>query len=70
MRILKELDYKELKFFCDESMFKFKTTEEVTPSREIIGQGKTSKALEFGLNIEAKGYHIYLSGSTGTGKTV
>lgn len=69
MRVLKELDYKELKFFCDESMFKFKTTEEVAPSKEIIGQGKTSKAFEFGLNIEAKGYHIYLSGSTGTGKT-
>lgn len=69
MRVLKELNYDELKFFCDESAFKFKSTKEVTPSREIIGQGKTAKAFEFGLNIEAKGYHIYLSGSTGTGKT-
>ncbi len=69
MSDLKELDCKELKFSCDESMFKFKTTKEVTPSREIIGHGKTAKAFEFGLNIGAKGYHIYLSGSTGTGKT-
>ena len=69
MRDLKELDCKELRFSCDESMFKFKTTKEVTPSREIIGQGKTAKAFEFGLNVGAKGYHIYLSGSTGTGKT-
>ena len=66
---MKELECKELRFSCDESMFKFKTTKEVTPSREIIGQGKTAKAFEFGLNVGAKGYHIYLSGSTGTGKT-
>jgi len=66
---LKELNYSELNYFCDEKSFKFVTTQEVTPSREIIGQGKTAKSLEFGLNIEAKGYNIYLSGSTGTGKT-
>ncbi|MBQ7667812.1 MAG: AAA family ATPase [Clostridia bacterium] len=69
MSILKELGYKELNYFCDVKSLKFKTTKEVMPSREIIGQGKTTKSLEFGLNIDAKGYNIYLSGSTGTGKT-
>ena len=66
---MKELNYKELNYFCDETTFKFETTKELTPSREIIGQGKTAKSLEFGLDINAKGYNIYLSGSTGTGKT-
>jgi len=66
---LKELNYTDLKYFCDEKLLKFESTAEVTPSREIIGQGKTLKAFEFGLNIDAKGYHIYLSGSNGTGKT-
>ena len=66
---MKELNYNELNYFCDEKSFKFNTTKDVAPSREIIGQGKTAKSLEFGLNIEAKGYNIYLSGSTGTGKT-
>ena len=66
---MKELNYNELNYFCDEKAFKFNTTKDVVPSREIIGQGKTAKSLEFGLNIEAKGYNIYLSGSTGTGKT-
>lgn len=66
---MKELNYKELNYFCDESTLKFETTEEISPSREIIGQGKTAKSLEFGLDISAKGYNIYLSGSTGTGKT-
>lgn len=69
MSILKELNYKELNYFCDEKTMHFETTKEVMPSREIIGQGKTSKSFEFGLNIAAKGYNIYLSGSTGTGKT-
>lgn len=66
---MKELNYKELNYFCDETALKFETTNEVSPSREIIGQGKTAKSLEFGLDISAKGYNIYLSGSTGTGKT-
>lgn len=69
MSRLKELNYTDLKYFCDEKLLKFESTAEVAPSREIIGQGKTTKAFEFGLNIDAKGYHIYLSGSNGTGKT-
>ena len=52
---MKELNYTELNYFCDESSLKFETTKDVAPSREIIGQGKTTKSLEFGLNIEAKG---------------
>ena len=59
MSILKELNYKELNYFCDEESMHFETTSEVMPSREIIGQGKTTKSFEFGLNIEAKGYNIY-----------
>jgi lon-related putative ATP-dependent protease len=69
MRILKELNYDELNYFCDENSLKFETTKEVTPSREIIGQGKTGKSFEFGLNMISKGYNIYLSGSSGMGKT-
>jgi hypothetical protein len=44
---LKELNYNELNYFCDEKSFKFATTKDVVPSREIIGQGKTAKSLEF-----------------------
>ena len=66
MRVLKELNYDELRFFCDESIFKFKDTREVAPSREIIGQGKTGKAFISDYNLiptinhkDTKAYSVY-----------
>lgn len=53
---------------CDPSNFKFKTTEELPPMRGIIGQERAKKALQFGLNVNQKGYNIYVSGQWGTGR--
>lgn len=66
---IKELAYNELKTTCNPDIFKFKTTKDLEPLRDIIGQGRAQKALEFGLKIDSKGYNLFLSGSTGTGKT-
>ena len=53
---------------CDPSKFKFKTTEELPPMRGIIGQERAKNALQFGLNVNQKGYNIYVSGQWGTGR--
>ena len=34
----------------------------------IIGQPRAMSALEMGMNVNAKGYNIYLSGEDGTGR--
>ena len=47
----------------------FKTTEEITPIREIIGQNRAVKAIEFGLKMKQKGYNIYVAGASGIGRT-
>ena len=39
----------------------FKTTEEITPIREIIGQNRAVQAIEFGLKMKQKGYKFLLS---------
>ena len=44
------------------------TTEELTPAEYIIGQERAVRALNFGLNIEEKGFNIYASGIPGTGR--
>lgn len=36
---------------------------------EIIGQNSAAEALQFGLNIKAKGFNIYVAGQPGSGKT-
>ncbi|MBR3281153.1 MAG: AAA family ATPase [Clostridia bacterium] len=66
----KELSYTQLKKECDPTIFKFKSTKEVAPFNGIIGQARGIKAFEFGVNVDVKGYNIYIEGSTGIGKTI
>lgn len=70
MARIKELSYTQLKKECDPSFFKFKTTKELEPYSGVIGQARGMKALDFGVNIDIKGYNIYMEGPTGIGKTI
>ncbi len=65
----KSLSYQKLRNKCDPKFFKFKDTSEIEPLQGIIGQERAVKAMEFGLKINIRGYNIYMSGMTGTGKT-
>src|SRR3990167_4012486 len=46
----------------------FKTTDELLPRIEFIGQERSYKAIEFGLGMEYGGYNLYLAGPPGVGK--
>ena len=71
MRKMYELDYKELKDNCDPKIFKFGSTKEVVSTTNLVyGQDRGIKALEFGVNVDLKGYNLYLEGPTGVGKTM
>jgi lon-related putative ATP-dependent protease len=43
-------------------------TDEVSPLDTIIGQERAVRALEFGLEIENRGFNIFVAGLPGTGK--
>lgn len=58
----------KLKNRCTNNVFQCKTTDDLLTSRELIGQERAMKALKYGLSIRKKGYNIYVSGITGTGK--
>lgn len=66
---IKELSYQMLRNECDPNIFTFNSTAELEPSHGIIGQERAVKAMNFGLKIRTRGYNIYMSGLTGTGKT-
>ncbi|WP_432402328.1 Lon protease family protein [Wukongibacter sp. M2B1] len=53
---------------CNTECFKFDSTADLTPLQGIIGQERASKALDFGLSIKKKGYNIFVSGQSGTGR--
>jgi len=65
-----ELSYKNLKTTCNPEIFKFETTADVEPTDSGIGQDRGIKALEFGVNVDVKGYNLYLEGPSGVGKTM
>jgi len=52
----------------DESTLVFNTTADLDPLETIIGQEKAVRSLQFGLAIPTKGFNIYASGASGTGK--
>lgn len=69
MRTPYELEYTQLKNRCISSDLPFKTTEELEALQGIIGQERAVQAFDFGLAVKMKGYNIYMSGPSGTGKT-
>ncbi|MTI71519.1 MAG: ATP-dependent protease [Firmicutes bacterium] len=63
-----KVDINLLKKKCNTDSFSFKTTKEITESNDIIGQKRAMKAIKFGLSIKRKGYNIFVSGISGTGR--
>lgn len=71
MRRKNELLPKDLKDICNPNLFKFETTKELVDTNDLIyGQDRGIKALEFGTDIDIKGYNLYLEGPSGVGKTM
>jgi len=66
---MRELKPEEIRSLFDTSKLSYKTTAEVSPLDEIIGQARALKALSFGLEIDKLGFNIYAAGQPGTGKT-
>ena len=64
-----ELKAADLRSVCDPKVFKFKSTAEIKPLDEVIGQKRAVQAIEFGLNMKSAGYNIFVTGVEGTGKS-
>ena len=63
-----ELSAEEADISFDADGFDFRTTAELEPLDEIVGQPRAMSALELGLGIRKDGYNIFAAGLTGTGK--
>jgi hypothetical protein len=63
-----ELSYEQCRRVCDLETFDCSSTDGLEPVKEIIGQERAVRALEFGLNIEEKGFNVFVTGRPGTGR--
>jgi len=58
----------KLRWKLDPRTLPFETTAELDPLQEIIGQDRALEAFRFGLGVRKQGYHVFVTGSTGTGR--
>lgn len=60
-KLRKVCNYEDELDFCKSSL-------DISPLHEIIGQERAVKAMEFGLAMDVSGYNIFVVGQPGTGK--
>ena len=71
MRNKNELKVSDLKNICNPEVFDFQTTKDIEDTSDLVyGQERGIKALDFGTEVDIKGYNLYLEGPTGVGKTM
>ena len=58
----------KLRRSCDPNEFAFKTTDELEPLEDSIGQHRAVEAVRFGVGIRRDGYNMFAFGPAGTGK--
>jgi len=63
-----ELSYEKARRRCRTDIVSCKSTADLTPLQQIIGQERAMRALQFGLKMKDGGYNIYVSGMPGTGR--
>lgn len=59
----------QLRRATDPALFSFASTQELEDLDHIIGQERAVRAIDFGVEIESKGYNIYAVGPAGSGRT-
>jgi lon-related putative ATP-dependent protease len=63
------ISYKQLTHSMPQSWLPFTTTADLPKSRGLVGQERAMTAVEIGLRIDARGFHIFAVGGPGSGKT-
>lgn len=72
--VIKNVNYEEvpiekLRWKCDLSKLNIKTTNDLKPSKKILGQERALKSIKLGLEMEHLGYNIFVTGRAGTGRS-
>jgi len=66
--MIKSLTADQLRPQCTAETLPFKTTAELEDLPDILGQDRALKAIEFGINVNHRGFNLFVMGSSGLGK--
>ena len=64
----KELSYKQVSHRLDFKFKGIKSSADVEPCKGFIGQEKAIEAIKTGLKVKGRGFNIFISGTSGTGR--
>jgi lon-related putative ATP-dependent protease len=64
----KEVPIDNLRWSLNPDSLPFKTTEDLKPLKDIIGQKRGVEAFRFGAGMNREGYNIFVTGIAGTGR--
>ncbi len=64
----KEIPVDNLRWRLDPATLPFKSTEDIKPLKDIIGQKRGVDAFRFGAGMNKEGYNIFVTGISGTGR--
>jgi lon-related putative ATP-dependent protease len=67
--VIHKLSTNELHLTCDPASMNCKSSAEIGSTGTIIGQDRAVRAMRFGLDIQEKGFNIFVAGHPGTGRT-
>jgi len=63
-----EVPVAQLRWHMDPSKLPFKSTDDIEPLTDIIGQERGVEAFRFGMGMTKKGYNIFVTGQPGSGR--
>ncbi len=63
-----EVPIEKLRWRLDAKALPFKTTDELEPLKEIIGQKRGVEALQFAIHMNKPDYNVFVTGVAGTGR--
>ena len=63
-----EVSIHKLRWRCDPKKLKIKTSDDVKPTKHIIGQDRAQRAMRLGIEMRHFGYNIFVTGYSGTGR--
>jgi predicted ATP-dependent protease len=66
---IKILTAEQVRRACDPASFSFNTTADLPYIDAIFGQPRATRAIDFGVTMNAPGYNLFVMGPQGTGRT-
>ena len=67
-RTYAEVPVEKIRWRLDPASLPFRTTDDLEPLKDIVGQNRGVEAFKFGIGISKRGYNVFVTGMAGTGR--